>query len=378
MKYDGVAISSLASAAGSGARARSTSKGVLTAGNQPGNSVYDNSLNTISGRRLRAFVAAFAGVFLLGGVVMGVEFFELHRKPVEATPAIRPSANEYPAAEYPALEAKLRASHARTADAFRQADATELAVFQFLNGRFVDSTEQAAEPPRPEPRRTPVGPTIRPNPEWIDLNRQLSAMKQHRSELLVKLTPEHPTVQALDSEISKAQDQLAATPAELPTDPNQAPSETPVPRETVSTLFAEVPPCTVPPSPEIQRNYRNLLLSAGRARDAYRTALANENADWNAFQHGGSPTIAMDRAGSIELRPSEAKAPSLGIGDRVFPIGAIAILTLLSLFAGALAARQIERQTLTFMSAEEIEATLGLPVLGRFGAGTDRRSEEAA
>jgi hypothetical protein len=335
--------------------------------------VYDDSRNSISGRRLRAFATAFAGVFLLGGVVMGVEFFELHRKPVEAAPAVRPSANEHPAAE-----ATFRAARTRTADARRKADATELAVFNFLNRRFDDSTEQATETPRPEPRRTPVGPTIRPNPEWIELNRELSAMQQHRSELLVKLTPEHPTVQALDSEIAKAQDQLAATPAELPTDPNQVPSETPAERENVSTPVSEVPPCTIPPSPEIQRNYRNLLLAAGQARDAYRAALANENADWNAFQHGGSPMIAMDRAGSIDLRPSEADGQSLGAGGRVFPIGAIAILTLLSLFAGALAARKIERWTLTFTSAEEIEIALGLPVLGRFGAETDRRSEEAA
>jgi len=318
-----------------------------------------------------AFVAAFAGVFLLCGVVIGVEFLELKRQPVE------PKTISSPLAEQFSFEAKFGEARNRTADARRNSDVAEVSLFQFLNGRFVDSAEQANADPRPEPSPAPVGPTIRPNPEWVETNRELTAMQQRRSELLVKLTPAHPTVQALDGQIASVQNQLASIPAELPADPSEIASTPRVDHDFVAPPVAESHSAANPPSAETQQSYRNLLISAGNARENYRTALEAENAEWVPLRNG-SAWSAMDRAGSVDLRPNGVDSQSLASSDRPFPIGAIAVLTLLSTFAGIVALRGAGRQTLTFASAAEIEATLGLPVLGRIGSEDGSRPANAA
>jgi hypothetical protein len=329
-------------------------------------------------RPLGAFAAAFAGVFLLGAVVIGVEFLELNRQPAEAQTAVSSTAAQSPASDRYALEAKFREARDRTADARRQADAAEVALFQFLNGRFVDSAEQANADPRPEPSPAPIAPTIRPNPEWVETNRELSAMRQRRSELLVNLTPAHPSVQALDGQIASLQDQLASIPAELPVDPSEIASTPPVDHDFAAPPVAESRPAVNAPSAEMQQDYRNLLIAAGKARENYQTALEAENTEWAEFRNGGSSSLALDRAGTVDLRPSDAVPQSLASDDRPFPIGAIAVLTLLSLFAGITASRGMSNPTPTFASEAEIEATLGLPVLGRIGRDDESRPANAA
>lgn len=329
--------------------------------------MYDDRSNSARRGPLATFAAAFAGVFLLGGVVLGVEFFELHRKTIEAPPAPRPAADQRLA-----LDSKFRQSRDRVGDARKRADAAEMAVFQFLNGWFVDASQQPTAEPPPKPVEPQAVPASRPNPEWVELNRQITEMQQHRAELLVKLTPAHPTVQALDSQIAKTRDLLAGMPAASPIEANAIPVEPPAEHNAnpQSTIH--------PPSAETLLNYRNLLLSAGQARESYRSALAAENTEWKASRRGGEPVIALDHSGVIDLRGSEQNLAVVAASNRPFPIGAVAVLTLLSLFAGALAARKAGRRTSTFMSAAEIEATLGLPVLGRIGPESSRQSKDAA
>ena len=197
-----------------------------------------------------------------------------------------------------------------------QADAAEVAVFQFLNRRFVDAAEQATADPLPEPSPAPIGPTIRPNPEWVTMNRELSAMRQRRSELLVKLTPAHPAVQALDSQIASVEDQLASIPAELPVDPSEIPNVSPAGSRFSAASTAKNDSAANVPSAEMQQDYRNLLIAAGNARENYRTALEAENTEWAVLRNGGTSSLALDRAGTVDLRPSDAEPQSLASGDR--------------------------------------------------------------
>ena len=364
MKYDGAALFSLASASGSNRR------GKLHA-------IQSRRVSANKRHPFAAFAAAFAGVFLLGAVLIGVEFLEMKPEPAEATAHVQ-SVVQSQADDRSALEAKFREARERTADARRKADAAEVAVFQFLNRRFVDSAEQATADPLPEPSPAPIGPTIRPNPEWVTMNRELSAMRQRRSELLIKLTPAHPAVQALDSQIASVEDQLASIPAELPVDPSEIPNVSPPDRDFSAASTAKNDSAANVPSAETQQDYRNLLIAAGNARENYRTALEAENTEWAVLRNGGTSSLALDRAGSVDLRPSDAEPRSLASGDRPFPIGAIAVLTLLSLFAGIAASRGMSSQSPTFASEAEIEATLGLPVLGRIGSDNDSRPANAA
>ena len=332
--------------------------------------------NAFARRRLAAFAVTFIAAMLFGAVVFGVEFYELHRKPADPAAVAKAEAR---ANDHRGLEAQFRDARDRTAVARRRADAAEFEVFDFLNSRFVDSTERTIQPHQPD------RPTARPNPEWIALNGQLSDLGRHRAELLEKLTPAHPAVQALDGEIAKLQEQLAQTPVNLPA----RASETAEPaadqvmasqsKEAVAVASSNEGSQSLlvnPPSSELQQEYRNLLLAAGHARDVYRAAVAREGDACSALQGGGLPQIAMDSAGTVDLRSNDDQLEPLATGNSPFPIGAIAILTLFSLLAAALVARTVERPTLTFMSAEEIEATLGLPILGRIG--TENRREQAA
>jgi hypothetical protein len=145
-----------------------------------------------------------------------------------------------------------------------------------------------------------------------------------------------------------------------------------------TTTIAASQSSASPPSAEVQRTYRALLVAAGYARDRYRSAVEAETAQWSVCQRAAAPTIALESAGGIDLRPGELDSQSSLSKSRPIPIGAVSILTLLSIFAGVVAARRVKRPPLTFASAEEIEAVLDLPVLGRLGSETDRPGRNAA
>jgi len=341
--------------------------------------VHQNRSSEIRRRQGVAFAAAFAGAFVIGGALIAAASWELCRTPVEmAKPD--PSVLE----ERRVLDERFRQARQRTAVARRQADDAAVAVFEFLNRTFEDVVERSHRPSAADARR---GPTMRPNPEWVALNGQLTAIERQRGEFLEKMTPAHPRVQAADREIANVQAQLAAVPAQLPAasgDASKAPTGQPsIEAESGASQVGPGASNAAAPSAEDQQHYRNLLLAAGQARDAYRAAVDIENAASNELRRDGAPQIAMDRPGTIPLPPGQSEGqmpfrddhPS---ADMSFPIGAIAILTLLSCLGGLFAAARIERPNLTFMSTEEIEATLGLPVLGRFGSQFDLRREDAA
>jgi capsular polysaccharide biosynthesis protein len=58
----------------------------------------------------------------------------------------------------------------------------------------------------------PPAPPQTENPEWAELNRQLSTLRERRTEALVQRTPLHPELLDLDARIQQVEQQLAATP----------------------------------------------------------------------------------------------------------------------------------------------------------------------
>lgn len=356
--------------------------------------------SAVGRRRGTAFAATFAGVFLLGSLVLAIEFLEVWQTPVnipQPTPrqelerieqqSARAAALKTAALQTAALQtASLQKARDLVAESRREADRAELAVFEFLNARYVEATQIAtlqslqarreAKAARPAPTPAP-----RPNPEWAALNDQLTRLERQRSDLLQRMTPAHPAVQALDAQISGVRDQLAATPVNLPPALPEHPAAAVAQSETATD--PEQPPEAIVqnplgvPSSELEQTYRKLLLAAGKARDSYRSAAAAENAVWLDCQQSQAARIAANKAGAIDLRPNDrgplqVAEQARARRDRSFPIGATAILTLLSLLAGAAAARRVDAQTLTYASAEEIETALGLPVLGRIGGDSVR------
>jgi hypothetical protein len=74
--------------------------------------------------------------------------------------------------------------------------------------------------------RKNLPPPMIDNPEWLDLNGQLSELKRRRDNLLVDRTPLHPAVQELDLQMKDLQAQMAAVPRQLAGKPQpQKPTE---------------------------------------------------------------------------------------------------------------------------------------------------------
>jgi uncharacterized membrane protein len=349
--------------------------------------VRDDPWQSIDRRRLVVVTTTFAGVFLLGGIVGAIEFLELRssQAPAAAPEVVRSSINS------PELridfDAKFREARSRVADTRRTADAAEVAVFQFLNQEFVERADQLERPvraPSAEPPRVAARPAARPNPEWLRLKAELASLQVKRGELLEKMTLAHPAVQALNGQIGELEDQLAAIPADLPLelDPNAGANSGAQSAEASdgkilnSENTANVE--TNKPSPiELQQTYRALLLAAGHARDSYRKALNGENlavTEWVSVQN----TQFAANDGTIHLPEREPVSLDSTPFERTVPIGAIVILALISLIAASTAARRFRPRKLTYISADEIEAALGLPTLGQIGTRSDKQGKNAA
>jgi hypothetical protein len=327
-----------------------------------------------------AFAAAFLGVFLLGGVISGVEFLELR-------PAANPgegSIGKQIVQERPNLsaarDADLDNARLRSSAALRQTETAEMAVFQFLNSHFVQTT-QLPEQPTTAKSLTQARQATRPNPDWVSLNRELASIEQKRSELLGRMTPSHPAVQTLQIQIAQLDDRIATTPADLPVDPPSLVAEA-TPNSSDANRVShreesEKAQLDSARTMELQKRYRALLLAAGEARDSYRSALHAENKAWDDYRSVEECQLSAT-AGMINLLKRGPHVGGFASTTSRIPFGAIVILALLSLAAGIAAARMIAAHKLTFISAEEIEATLGLSTIGLFIASTDRSTENAA
>jgi hypothetical protein len=206
-------------------------------------------------------------------------------------------------------------------------------------------------------------------------------MLTERGVLLETMTTLHPAIQALNSQIAQAQNQLAAVPAELGGKPmqhqdtqNRTLRQRPSDSELMDVAIADGSSSSESRSTESQREYRNLLMAAGHARDQFQTAVTAENAAWDARQRCEFLRIET-KAGSLDLRPDQT-VRQLRAADRLCPIGAITLLMLFSLTAGTLASRCIDRRML--LSASGVEASLTLAAVGQFRSGIDRPTDSAA
>ncbi len=230
----------------------------------------------------------------------------------------------------------------------------------------------------------PTGPVIRPNPQWVAQKGQLDELERQRSELLEKMTPAHPAVESLDEQIKRVQEHLGAIPDEMPiahVESNAAANESnaaPAEKQPDSDETVKQAPGTDSVSPQIRQHYLDLLVAAGHARDAYRSAVDTESSVWNRIRSNDVQSIEVESSGSIDLSPYRGQslpAPEFG---RQIPIGAIVILTLFSLLAGVAAAVRVRGPHAMLMSTDEIEIALGLPVLGHIGPYSEDHRENAA
>ena len=103
-----------------------------------------------------------------------------------------------------------RAATERAAEQLRQAQGQLDAVLD----RQIQAVREASQRLQPPP--APALPAPVENPDWTELNRQLSELLGRRSELLASRTPQHPVVQDVEARIDTARQRLALVSRYMP------------------------------------------------------------------------------------------------------------------------------------------------------------------
>ncbi len=270
-------------------------------------------------------------------------------------------------AELPELDARWSDARSAVAEARQKSEAAELNLFRFLNTQFVrsaDGARPATAPAKAEEKRpfqTAVQKPPRPNPEWVELDRQLRDLQKHRGDLLEQLTPAHPAVQELDQRIADLQNKMGAIPANLPDAAESPAADAAQVDDPAARLGANVAPpenlvLAAPSADVLQRQYIELEIAAGRARHDCELAREAETACADAYvQVAQTPR---------QFAPAVVTQPA---GFTVQP-RMLALLAVVAVLASVVALAVRRRPVRIFSTPAEVQAALGLPMLARFEA----------
>jgi hypothetical protein len=215
----------------------------------------------------------------------------------------------------------------------------------FVNEQLKRSRQRALEAANPPPVPV-VHPARVDNPDWVDLNRQLSGLQRRRAKLLVDRTPLHPEVQETELRIAEAQRRLAETERWLPARQGadvSAPSLAVTPRATPEVDRAATEAALDKLKGAVAAARRASELSARRERDA-----------WQTGQH--PPKVDVQWAVALEA-PPPSTALRLRLALAALAAGLTATVGLGMVATGA----AIEP---ALRSAAQIQTILALPVLG--------------
>ena len=325
----------------------------------------DSRAEVIAGRahRLYVFGVIFSALFLLGFVLTAMIVSDLPR-PVALSPLIdaSPLAERVATAESARQAALTQVQKEERAvrRSREQLSAAELKLFRFFFDQLSDAAPAAATPHE----AGPLGPSIparatdlaaAENPRVAELERELADARERKTALLDRLTPSHPTVQSLESSIGDLESQLESARRTKVIEP--------------SRVVMQSPPIAVPRDTNGSKNSaamdraRELMIAAGRAQRDYETAVAKETSSWVAYHH-------LPSAVSLEAAPAAVRpvAPRAQQPSSPLPLIALASLFVLAIACGIAAARYALRRLPAFATTEEVEARLGIPVLGRIAS----------
>jgi hypothetical protein len=206
------------------------------------------------------------------------------------------------------------------------------------------------------------------NPEWIELNEQLAALKRRRAELLVDRTPLHPEVQDADVRIAALRQQLSATPRKLASrpfggalpSPTDGRSDDSAAANQSTDAQAPAPPASQPPGQtareraEAARVFQTLRQAANRATEAYLQASRRERQAWQEHQRG--PQLQLDLAKPTPAPPSSAPSRTALL------LAASGVGLAVAAGVGMISAGSALQPALT--TAEQVRNVLPVPIVG--------------
>ena len=260
----------------------------------------------------------------------------------------------------------------RSADSLRQIEQTSLDTARSELKRFErevtrdrqQSTRQVEPAPSPEPKIKTKVETVESsqqavrNPFWIEVQQQLTQLRQQRIALLVNLTEAHPQVLKLDDEIALVAERLKVTPlynlVDVP--PGPAPPDKSEERPTSKRPARSI----TPPTEDFQeiRRIAKIRTKLQQSIDTARARLEVAKQELLAAHDGllrardESPARITSLAVAPEPVESSSNRSRLGL------LGCVALVV-----GGGVCVQGV-RVDPTLRSAEEVERTFSLPVIG--------------
>jgi hypothetical protein len=294
--------------------------------------------------RLYVFGVTFAALFLLGFVVIAITAADV-RSGVTAAPSR--GLSDAAAATRQSTWGEYRSARGEVSRAQDRANAAELALFQFMHERVMEPVELATARSAALAHRPAKTAEVASSP-LADLEQRLADLKQQREKLLDRLTPSHPTVQALDASISDLEQRVEDVRKSTETAPPPVESNLPAAEIAEPTGDVDRPRARVASGERLT----GLMIAAGRARRDFEMATEKERSKFGEFTRG---------VRDVALAPAPQTANGIAPPR---PVLAICIVLMLATICGFGVARVARRSERAYETATEVESDLGLPILG--------------
>ncbi len=212
-------------------------------------------------------------------------------------------------------------------------------------------TEPTAEPTRPETAESSAANAAissAPDPSR-QLSRDLAELEARRAALLERLLPAHPDVQAIEREIGDTRERLGHLPP-------------PEPRPDIRQEFAD--DASTSPSTKIDESVPSQTAETAAKIQQQRQALARIETQLGAdiAAERRAEELLMQAQTDDYSRVQQASVDSQAV--HAFRVPLAVLLSLLGAACGWLLARWTDRRSSVFTHVDQIEAALGLPVIG--------------
>ena len=200
-----------------------------------------------------------------------------------------------------------------------------------------------------KPPQSPVveaDPPLVENPVWLDLDAELTQMRERRAELLVDRTPLHPAVKHAEIRIAELERQLAATPRELPGKRSELPAAELGPDDPTASTIAHA-------QTERDQTLRKLNQAVEQAEQTGRQAAQIEQTAWQDAQE--EARISVELAWPCQVPPPPK--PGIGLLLAALASGVVAAAGV-AMISAATAIRP------TIDSVKQAEAEVPVPIVG--------------
>jgi hypothetical protein len=302
------------------------------------------------GRRVYAFFAVALAVFIVtvvigGWIGRGYAFPNQAANTVEE-PHFDPAQTE---AELKATTAELDAARRKATEALDAYEFANAALVEFVsaNLRELKRLEHGATSPvSNEAASIEAKPQQPINPRSQELHDQVRKLEDRRTELLVTLTSNHPTIRYIDLQLSDLNAQLKLIPEKIADGEKLAASQNAAP-----AAVAERKSNVILEWHKVDADYQRLRERQSTARQEYDAALAHE-------------TAAQKKHAAASARNLAAQTPPAKTQGAANPKMVVFLGVLFAAGIGCPIAARARKNEIAFRTAADVRQTLGIPVLG--------------